>query len=69
MPVSDGYEFISTVRKQGMQTPAAAVTAFVRAEDRKRVLQAGYQAHVSKPIQPAHLLNTVASLGGKLANA
>jgi CheY-like chemotaxis protein/anti-sigma regulatory factor (Ser/Thr protein kinase) len=69
MPVSDGYEFISTVRKQGMQTPAAAVTAFVRAEDSKRVLQAGYQAHVSKPIQPARLLNTVAALGGKLANA
>jgi CheY-like chemotaxis protein len=52
-----------------MQTPAAAVTAFVRAEDSKRVLQAGYQAHVSKPIQPARLLNTVAALGGKLANA
>lgn len=45
--------------------PAVAVTAFARAEDRARALQAGYQIHVAKPVQPAELVAVVASVAGR----
>ena len=66
MPDEDGYDFIRQVRAftpdDGGRTPAAALTAFARAEDRTRVLRAGYQAHVAKPVEPAELAAVVASL-------
>ena len=59
-------DFIRQVRAftpdDGGRTPAAALTAFARAEDRTRVLRAGYQAHVAKPVEPAELAAVVASL-------
>jgi PAS domain S-box-containing protein len=66
MPRRDGYELISEVRKLGVKTPAAAVTAFARSEDRTRALFSGYQAHVTKPVEPSELLATVASLSGRI---
>ena len=42
--------------------PAAALTALARVEDRKRALMAGYQTHLAKPVDPAELVATVASL-------
>jgi signal transduction histidine kinase len=68
MPDEDGYEFIRRVRrreaKQGKkQTPAIAVTAYARTEDRLKALAAGYQQHLSKPVEPLELLVVVASLG------
>ena len=66
MPLMDGYQFIRELRKrppnEGGRTPAVALTAFARSEDRTRALIAGYQMHVAKPVEPAELLATVASL-------
>ena len=65
MPRQDGYEFIANVRRNGYRLPAAALTAFARLEDRTRVLLSGYQAHVTKPVEPAELLATIVSLTGR----
>jgi len=66
MPQEDGYQLIRKVRKrhssQGGLIPAVALTAYARAEDRKRVLLSGYQMHVAKPIEPDELVAVVASL-------
>jgi signal transduction histidine kinase/CheY-like chemotaxis protein len=69
MPERDGYQFIRDVRSleaaNGGKTPAIALTAFARSEDRTRALLAGYQIHLSKPIEPQELVATVASLVGR----
>ncbi|HEX6622308.1 MAG TPA: ATP-binding protein [Pyrinomonadaceae bacterium] len=70
MPGEDGYDLISKVRalpaESGGRIPAAALTAYVRAEDRVRVLRAGFQLHVPKPIEPAELVIVVANLAGRM---
>ena len=66
MPEQDGYDFLRAVRKLGVKSPAIALTAFARAEDRLRSLHAGYQNHLSKPVEPAELIATVASAIGKI---
>jgi PAS domain S-box-containing protein len=65
MPLRDGYELIAEVRKRGLAVPAAALTAFARSEDRARALQAGFQAHLPKPLEVSDLLVTVAELSGR----
>jgi signal transduction histidine kinase len=69
MPGQDGYELIRQVRRlgpeEGGKTPAAALTAYARPEDRMRALMAGFQIHVPKPVQPAELVAVVASLAGR----
>ena len=69
MPQRDGYDFIRTVRAlpagAGGKTPAIALTAFARSEDRTRAMMAGYQVHLSKPVEPRELIATVASLVGR----
>jgi PAS domain S-box-containing protein len=69
MPGQDGYELIRQVRRlapeDGGKTPAAALTAYARPEDRMRALLAGFQIHVPKPVQPAELVAVVASLAGR----
>jgi PAS domain S-box-containing protein len=69
MPEEDGYELIRQVRSlpdaQGGSTPAAALTAFARSEDRTRALRAGYQSHVAKPVEPSELVAVVASLASR----
>lgn len=66
LPVTDGYELIRAVRTTlGLTAgvlPAAAVTGFVRQQDRERALRAGYQACVSKPIEAATLVRAVVEL-------
>jgi CheY-like chemotaxis protein len=66
MPGEDGYSLIRRVRSleahEGGRTPAAALTAFARPDDRERALAAGYQRHVSKPLDPADLFAVVAAL-------
>jgi CheY-like chemotaxis protein len=66
MPLQDGYEFMTQARRQGVTAPALALTAFARAEDRLRSLYAGYQLHLSKPVEPAELVAAVASMAGRL---
>lgn len=72
MPVEDGYTLIRRIRalapKQGGTIPAAALTAYVREEDRIQALQAGFQMHVPKPIEPMQLVAVVAKLAGRLTN-
>jgi PAS domain S-box-containing protein len=73
MPGEDGYALLRRVRalppEQGGTTPAAALTAFARTEDRVRALSAGFQIHVPKPVEPAELVAVVQNLArqtGKL---
>ena len=62
MPSVDGYEFLRRVRATGNRTPAIAVTAFARPEDRRRAMQAGYSGYLAKPIDAAQLARTVREL-------
>lgn len=62
MPEMDGYEFIRQVRGRGIRVPAVAVTAFTRAEDRRRALFCGYHTHLPKPIAVSELIDVVAAL-------
>jgi signal transduction histidine kinase len=69
MPNADGYELIARVRAlpfaSGGRTPAVALTAFARSEDRTRAMLAGFQLHIAKPIEPRELVVTVGSLAGR----
>ena len=70
MPDVDGYEFLRRLRALGGaagKIPAVALTAFARSEDRVRALRAGYQVHVSKPVEPSELIATIASVMGRSA--
>jgi len=68
MPEADGFELLRRVRALGVdrggRVPSIALTAFARSEDRTRALRAGFVVHVSKPVDPAELVATVASVGG-----
>lgn len=50
---------------RGGDVPAAALTAYARAEDRLCALEAGYQTHLAKPVDPSELISTVARLAGR----
>jgi signal transduction histidine kinase len=68
MPGEDGYTFIRRVRAldaKVARTPAVALTAYGRVEDRLRTLSAGYSMHIPKPVDPAELATVVASLAGR----
>jgi len=68
MPGTDGYQMIRTLRAtetRESRIPALALTAFARAEDRKRALVAGFQAHLAKPFDVAELVLLVADLVGR----
>jgi CheY-like chemotaxis protein len=66
MPGVDGIELIRRVRslprERGGDIPAAALTAYARADDRRRILNAGYSIHLAKPIEPAELVAVVSTL-------
>jgi CheY-like chemotaxis protein len=66
MAQSDGFDLIKRIRQSSdaavREVPAAALTAYARAEDRMKVLQAGFQMHLAKPVDPAELIVAVASL-------
>lgn len=68
MPEEDDYSFIARVRalspEQGSATPAIALTAYASDEDRQRVLEAGFQRHLAKPVQLDELVAVVAELSG-----
>ena len=66
LPDEDGYALLRQIRQQeaehGGFLPAIALTGYARAEDRTRVLAAGFQGHVTKPIEPAELIAAIAAL-------
>lgn len=67
MPVEDGYGLIKKIRalpkERGGQTPALALTAYARTEDRVRALSEGYQVHLAKPVDRFELAAVITSLG------
>jgi CheY-like chemotaxis protein/anti-sigma regulatory factor (Ser/Thr protein kinase) len=69
LPVVDGYTLIGQIRQlaadQGGLTPAIALTAYATGEDARRALSAGYQLHVTKPVDPVSLAARVATLAGR----
>lgn len=65
MPDMDGYDFIQRVRhlpqELARSIPAIAITAYARPEDRQRALLAGYQIHLSKPVDAQELIAAIAT--------
>jgi signal transduction histidine kinase len=66
MPGEDGLSLIRRIRDlprdEGGRTPAVALTAYARLEDRTRALRAGFDSHVAKPVDPSELLAVLASI-------
>ena len=66
MPHIDGYQFIQAVRNlpncKGKDTPALALTAFSRSQDRARAFDVGFQAHLSKPVSLQVLVEAIAGI-------
>ena len=65
MPEIDGYEFIGRVRTlgdEGARIPAIALTAYARTEDRTQALRAGFDMHLTKPVEPSELLVVIGTL-------
>jgi PAS domain S-box-containing protein len=66
MPETDGYALMSKIRQlpkeRGGSIPAVALTAYAGIDDRMRAISAGYQIHISKPVEPAELTTVVANL-------
>ena len=70
MPGMDGYSLVRRVRalepSHGGKTPAVALSAYSRPEDRVRSLMAGFNFHVSKPVDSRELVAIIASLAGRV---
>jgi PAS domain S-box-containing protein len=65
MPDEDGYVMLATLRESAdghAGIPAVALTAYASRDDRIRLLNAGFQAHLAKPVDPIELVTVVASL-------
>jgi two-component system CheB/CheR fusion protein len=66
MPNEDGYMLIRQVRQlsteNGGQIPAAALTAYVRGEEQREIISAGFQRHIAKPVEPEQLALIIAEL-------
>ncbi|MDC0720944.1 PAS domain-containing hybrid sensor histidine kinase/response regulator [Nannocystis bainbridge] len=69
MPGEDGYDWMRRLRQRpsddGGRTPALALTAYARLEDRTRALLAGYQKHLGKPCEPLDLVTAICELAGR----
>jgi len=69
MPGEDGYSLIRKVRaldsEHGGKTPAVALTAYGRIQDRMLSLTAGYSMHVPKPVDPGELTTIIASVAAR----
>ncbi|HVF67028.1 MAG TPA: ATP-binding protein [Pyrinomonadaceae bacterium] len=69
MPGEDGYKFVGRVRalpaSEGGRVPAVALTAYATEEDRRRALDAGFEEHISKPVEPSALVAAVVTLAAR----
>jgi len=69
MPDEDGYSLIRKLRQleaqRGGKLPAIALTAYAGSDDRRQALLAGFQMHLTKPVDAAELVAVVASLTGR----
>jgi signal transduction histidine kinase/CheY-like chemotaxis protein len=72
MPGEDGYSLIAKIRalsaESSRRTPAVALTAYVRVEDRTRALKAGFNMFVPKPVEPNELITAIANLAEASTN-
>jgi PAS domain S-box-containing protein len=70
MPDNDGYALIRKLKalepERGGNIPAVALTGYARGEDRVHALAAGFQMHMSKPVEAVELILVIASLAGRL---
>ena len=70
MPDDDGYALLRRVRAMGAEaggdTPAVALTAYARPEDRVKAIRAGFHMHLAKPVEAAELVATIASLARRI---
>jgi len=70
LPHEDGFELILKLRKHRLKRarlmPAIALTAYATKDDKARTLAAGFQAHVSKPVEPELLVKSIASALGRI---
>lgn len=66
MPEKDGYDLLRCIRSRGLgetrKTPVIALTGFAQKEDLSRVLAAGFNSHLAKPMQTPLLINEVQRL-------
>jgi CheY-like chemotaxis protein len=73
MPDENGLSLMRRIRalspEKGGKVPAVALTAYARSDDRLKALEAGYQAHLPKPVDPPDLIRAVAVLSGRRAKA
>jgi CheY-like chemotaxis protein len=70
MPLEDGYALMRRIVERAGERgvappPAIALTAYARKEDRDAALDAGFDAHVAKPVAPAELVEAVAKLASR----
>ena len=68
MPGEDGYSLIEKIRARGNTTPAIALTAYAREEDKQLALASGFQLHLAKPIAPKELAAAVAGVVRRTSN-
>ena len=70
MPEMDGFELITRIRKSKTaairRTPAAALTAFARSEDRTKALRSGFEMHLAKPVDPSELVASIVTLARRI---
>jgi len=69
LPGADGYELIRRIRAAEAEagnghTPAVALTAFARDEDRRKALESGFQVHISKPPDADQLIKVLRGMMG-----
>ena len=64
MPEEDGYALVRALRAEGLSQPVAAFTAHATASDRRLATAAGFDVHITKPIEAASLARAVATLAG-----
>jgi CheY-like chemotaxis protein len=69
MPSEDGYGFIVQLRRQpadrGGTIPVVALTAHAGLQERQRILAAGFDEFLAKPIEPQELAATVSRMAGR----
>jgi signal transduction histidine kinase len=68
MPDQDGYDLIREVRRRGHYAgnlPALALTAFAHSDNAREAISAGFQSHISKPVNLRNLTEAIASLIGR----
>jgi CheY-like chemotaxis protein len=66
MPEEDGFTFVRRLRRlesaRGGEIPAIALTAYARTDDARAAIEAGFQRHIAKPVEPGHIIGSIAEV-------